>query len=329
MDKRKRAAISVLPACALLLACLCGSAAAPAAPAAPETIGQLFPGQELPVELGGEAAGEYLREIIATQEERLRAREEHLASFTEEELAESARLEAEHEAAVEAAKEYAYMDLETAPEELRDKILEARNTVIFSQSWVADGYGGMSVIRADGTIEHLPLFSELFPEDWDIPGAPPGTLPDGEGVSVLEAEDGAGRRPAPAEGIQYGGGAAHRPAAILFSVDRTLYLEHPSSQTDTDTFFNYFLDDAVIYTEVSELTASRSCNVGYTDLGTGASIGFQENMTPGDIYIFWNAEHRSFNCGVRASTYDTPGYGTLTVTVEPWNTGEVRAVPLQ
>ncbi len=71
----------------------------------------------------------------------------------------------------EEAQSYAYMDLETAPEELQKKILEAREVIIYSQSWVADGFE-CYVTSPDGTRETIPSFSELFP-GWELPTIDP------------------------------------------------------------------------------------------------------------------------------------------------------------
>lgn len=67
--------------------------------------------------------------------------------------------------------EYAYMDLETAPQELHEKILKAREKIIFSSpGWVADDCGGCVFdVRTGKVIRKLPRFHDIFPEDWDIP----------------------------------------------------------------------------------------------------------------------------------------------------------------
>lgn len=85
---------------------------------------------------------------------------------------------------------YAYMDLKTAPAELHEKILNAREKIIFSSpGWVADEYiGGGEVIdaRTGKIIRTLPRFHDLFPEDWEIPVFPDedtdcGQLPEDDG----------------------------------------------------------------------------------------------------------------------------------------------------
>lgn len=69
----------------------------------------------------------------------------------------------------ESLEYYAYMDMETAPEELRQVIREARCRIIFSSSWVADETNGWVLDEDGNVIEELPHFSEIFPEDWEIP----------------------------------------------------------------------------------------------------------------------------------------------------------------
>ena len=71
-------------------------------------------------------------------------------------------------------EELAYMDIDLAPQEMRDDIFAAREEIIFSHSWVADiddfSYVGELVDDETGeVIEILPKFSDLFPEDWDLP----------------------------------------------------------------------------------------------------------------------------------------------------------------
>ena len=73
------------------------------------------------------------------------------------------------EMTVEEAEEYAYLDLDSASEALREKILAAREVIIFHSRWVADGYSGnIWDVETGEIIETLPAFSELFP-GWDLP----------------------------------------------------------------------------------------------------------------------------------------------------------------
>ena len=75
---------------------------------------------------------------------------------------------------LEEAKAFAYMDLDTAPAELQETIQKAREVIIYSQSWVADGFE-CYVTSPDGTRETIPSFSELFP-GWELPAIDPNEL---------------------------------------------------------------------------------------------------------------------------------------------------------
>ena len=72
------------------------------------------------------------------------------------------------------AQAYAYMDLDAAPAELQEIIRKAREVIIYSQTWVADGLEAY-VTSPDGTVERVPAFSELFP-GWELPTVDPGEL---------------------------------------------------------------------------------------------------------------------------------------------------------
>jgi len=72
----------------------------------------------------------------------------------------------------ELIEHYAYMDFEAANAQAQAKILAARNRIIFSQGWVADGFS-LTVYDSDGNfIRETPQFSELFPSDWELPVLP-------------------------------------------------------------------------------------------------------------------------------------------------------------
>ncbi len=64
---------------------------------------------------------------------------------------------------------YAYMDLESATEEEKERILAARKKIICNAEWAADDVN-VYVVDSDGNVkEELPHFSELFPSDWKAP----------------------------------------------------------------------------------------------------------------------------------------------------------------
>ncbi len=72
----------------------------------------------------------------------------------------------------EEAEALAYLDLDSVADEMKSRILEARSVLIFSTSWVADGYSGsVQNVKTGEIIRTLPAFSELFP-GWDLPVLP-------------------------------------------------------------------------------------------------------------------------------------------------------------
>lgn len=70
---------------------------------------------------------------------------------------------------MDVANEYAYMDIDEAPANLHDTILEARDYIIYHSTWVADGYGGSITSPEGEVLEIVPEFHDIFPEDWEIP----------------------------------------------------------------------------------------------------------------------------------------------------------------
>lgn len=64
---------------------------------------------------------------------------------------------------------YAYLDMTTEDESLHPIILAARKIIIYRRSWVADEVDGWVKDKSGNIIETLPHFSDLFPNDWEIP----------------------------------------------------------------------------------------------------------------------------------------------------------------
>lgn len=82
------------------------------------------------------------------------------------------QVEIEELLASKGAEHFAYMNMKEVPEEIRPVIWEARMEIIFNNSWVADEINGRVLDEAGNVIEVLPHFSELFPEDWEVPRDP-------------------------------------------------------------------------------------------------------------------------------------------------------------
>ncbi|RKJ40622.1 hypothetical protein D7X94_07825 [Acutalibacter sp. 1XD8-33] len=86
----------------------------------------------------------------------------------------SSRLQAEaHAAEIDPDTwELAHRDLEAAAEEEKEAILAARNEIIYSYSWSIDEVTSYVLDPEKQEFGFVPSFSELFPEDWDVPCQP-------------------------------------------------------------------------------------------------------------------------------------------------------------
>ena len=69
---------------------------------------------------------------------------------------------------------YAYLNITAEDESLHPIILAARRIIIYRQPWVADEVEGWVKDRNGNIIATLPHFSDLFPDDWEIPIEPTG-----------------------------------------------------------------------------------------------------------------------------------------------------------
>lgn len=99
--------------------------------------------------------------------EEIERQREFVTQYNEEE----AKIKEQYLVSEEDIQYYAYLDIDTADEELKPIILAARNMIIHRYSWVAEGMNG-KILGKDGNIkEDVPEFSEIFPESWEMPVA--------------------------------------------------------------------------------------------------------------------------------------------------------------
>ena len=207
----------------------------------------------------------------------------------------------EQKAILQEAEQYAYLDPDTASPELREKILDARSTIIFSQSWVADGYTGcIQDVRTGEILEVLPTFSELFP-DWDMPIA--DIVPDSDSTYIEPPIN-------PSEAAEI------TPLADTSSWKRineySTYINAATSSTATP-FTTLTVNPYSMGTSVrmyaTELTSSQTCNLGISNADTGANYATAVNLDPYEAIIAYNLRYTKI--ALRASTYSTPGWGNI------------------
>lgn len=197
--------------------------------------------------------------------------------------------------------ELAYLDYDSATPEMKEKILAARNQIIFSTSWVADGYSAsIGNVKTGEIIRVLPSFSELFP-GWDIPvlavpDVADNALPD-ESQSIMNP--------------------------IIDPIDpddwvgltTTYYYLPAATNVPTNPFFSSYINSytmgRVVRTYATSLTASETINIGYSNATTGVSLGYATELYPYDELRLYNAG--GINLAVRASTYSSPGWSTIRI----------------
>lgn len=185
------------------------------------------------------------------------------------------------------AEQYAYLDLDGASPSMQQKILDARNTIIFSKDWVADGYeADVEDVTTGEVLETLPSFSELFP-GWDLPVDESIASTSNDSSLTLSSSE---VTPfSNSDWLRLGSTRHYLPAASN---------SHDASGT-------------IIRSYATSLTSSKNCNIGYTNASTGKSLGYKNNLSVNQALAVHNVG--GMRLAIRASTYSTPGYATMAV----------------
>ena len=185
------------------------------------------------------------------------------------------------------AEQYAYLDLDSASPSMQQKILDARNTIIFSKDWVADGYeADVEDVTTGEDLETLPSFSELFP-GWDLPVDESIASTSNDSSLTLSSSE---VTPfSNSDWLRLGSTRHYLPAASN---------SHDASGT-------------IIRSYATSLTSSKNCNIGYTNASTGKSLGYKNNLSVNQALAVHNVG--GMRLAIRASTYSTPGYATMAV----------------
>jgi len=188
------------------------------------------------------------------------------------------------------AEYYAYMDITTASATEAAAILEARNEIIYSQTWVSDDASGY-ITNTDGSIETVPTFHELFPDDWAIPEVEKSEIEDANTLGMA------------------------RTTNII--CNKLVNVTYPSSTTTTDPFVSFSRSASnYYYSEVTTVgyRSSGYCNIGYSNATTGNSIGWASNLASGESFTIEIPTTVS-KVAVRASTYYASGVGNWNMVV--------------
>lgn len=197
---------------------------------------------------------------------------------------------------------FAHMNYDSAAPELQEAILDAREEIIMDHpGWVADGYEGRVInVETGETVRELPEFHEVFPEDWEVPVEAVVT----DSAETFDPTENSTRA------------VDLRGYEFLFS--KGVYLENPKTGVNTTPFGYFYLDKTHVMglAYASLLTSSETCNIGFSNANTGASLGYASRIGTNEAVLTkrpiteWGTSCR---VAVRASTYDTPGHSTIRV----------------
>ena len=213
------------------------------------------------------------------------------------------------EMSIEQARSIAYMDISNVDKEVEDEILEARKIIIMNESWVADGLDGW-VLDADGNIEEeVPHFSEVFPEDWEVP-----VFNDEKGNDMECVSEG------PLNIVQ-----READTYIHTWFEKPVTLRNPPETTNSPSFVTVpttfytaagapvVVDMMYTYGIYMNPSVEATYNVGYTNKSTGESLGRKTKLENGKCFSITVPE--GIDVAVRASTYDSVGEWNMRVDV--------------
>ena len=154
-------------------------------------------------------------------------------------------------AALIEAEQYAYLDIDSASPELKEKILDARDAIIFSKNWVADGYEAFVTNENDEVVEILPEFSTVFP-GWDLPK---------DDVASTETDSTFPEQ--------------MNPPAIVnpLSYSASTWIRLGS------------------WVPATRLTSSKTYNIGYNNATTGTSLAYRNHLTLSEKFQINNVQN--------------------------------------
>lgn len=187
---------------------------------------------------------------------------------------------------------YAYMDIDQAPAELKDTILECRRAIVYgNQSWTVNG--AASIVNEDGSIVEVPEFSDLFP-GWDL-----------DEISNHEP------------GLFVAPSTAVRSTTSNINFADNVDLVPPSQMENTSPFYHFNGNGNKVYTKALTLPGDMTAyNVGYTNEDTGKDLGWltlrlgQKSTLTAQNNVRYNVRASSGNAGIS-------GYGFMSVSENP------------
>ena len=178
----------------------------------------------------------------------------------------------------------AYTDTAKATAEQKEAILAARRQIVYGdQAWTVDG--AMYILKADGTVETPPEFSDLFP-GWDlaeISGRAPDTF-----------------------------GTMGSSSNFTVRYDNTVNLAPQRGGTNAPTFYRFNANGKPVYAWAVSINRSDKYNIGFNNEDTGEDLGWWPGLVvesdPQKRVQAVLTTREGVRYGVRAST---PGVQTV------------------
>lgn len=186
--------------------------------------------------------------------------------------------------------QYAYMDLDMATEPLKNMIINARNKIIFSESWTAQA--GMAWVETEtGEIEELPAFYSLFPEDWELPTE--------NNPVTMYSEEFADENNSVTPCITY---------SQLFNGNVTV---RAAGNSNASSFYNWQFALPHVTRVYATSIPGSTINFGFTT--NGVSVAHKVNMSVNEKLSTRLLAQEGDRHSVRCSTYSTTGTAKVVV----------------
>lgn len=201
-------------------------------------------------------------------------------------------LETENSKLIQEAMDYAYLDITSAPSNMKQKILDARKIIVTTKDWVADGYTAYIEDENGNLLKKIPAFSEVFP-GWELPTDP---------------------SPTPTHFWQANAStyspsiSAIDPNAWLFyrAINNVKLL--PANDDSIIPFWCVYVNPDTIGDKlksvVTGLKTSQSCNLHFSNSQTHKMLAYLTYMKTGRTLVMGGVGGLAINA--KASTFSTP-----------------------
>lgn len=196
----------------------------------------------------------------------------------------------------------AYMDIDRASLLDKAKIIEAREELIYNETWVADGFTAYIADSNGNVIENVPEFSDLFPSEWTV-----GIT---ENINNVDIADDIEVDASPSSAY------SDPPPSIAGNYIDTVRLRVPSEVKLTSCFrtLKTTRDEGEYKYHMTIINSGTmpgsfydyTYNLGYTNMNSGLSLLHARNLPFGQSFVLKTIP-KNITLGIRASSYNIGG----------------------